>query len=131
MTRSLGSKAPFLLAAVTLLAWLAGCGPASSTPPGSCTSGKGCVELLNFFASQATINGVAVNGASSNGQSLAPGTAYVSVTNTALNQMNDFSATLSPSRTATVSCKVTSNAWVDVLPSVVVQQTGTLSCIDW
>jgi hypothetical protein len=130
----MNSRGPgrFLVALVALLA-VAGCG----TPSGdnSCKQGqKGCVDLLNFTGSPVSIappgqsNAVPARTVTS---TIAPGTGSLMVSGTAVGSSTTFQAMANGNVLKTVTCTVTSMAWADVNPEVVLQQTGSLTCVDW
>jgi hypothetical protein len=126
-------KSPVPSAVVILLVFtVAGCGPGQA--PGPCdynTRKVGCVGLLNFYSKTPAVNGtlVPLPGPAEGG--IAPGIATLIVPQTSVGSSNSFEASVGGQSLGTVTCKVTSDAWLDINPSVVVQMTGLVTCGDW
>jgi hypothetical protein len=91
----------------------------------------GCVGLLNLYSKPPAINGtlVPLPGPAEGG--IAPGVATLVVAQTSVGSSNTFEASVGGQTLGTVACKVTSDAWLDINPSVVVQMTGLVTCSDW
>jgi hypothetical protein len=107
----------------------------ASSDGGACRgTSRGCVDLLNFYSTPVTLaltgdGSAALPAATAGNGVLSPGTSTIIVTST-LGSASVFTATVA-SIPRTVTCTVTSQAWQDVAPSVVVQPSGDLSCTLW
>jgi len=124
-----------VLAGLFFLALATGCSSDSGSGTACSSVEKGCVDLLNFGSAAVSIKAnqgspVSVPAATSTGSSLAPGKASTSVPST-VGSGNVFDATSGSTTLGSVTCVVSSTAWVSVNPAVVVQQTGQLTCSDW
>ena len=124
------------LAALVVASTLAACGSGSGPGYGDCDyskSQKGCVDLVNAHGGYVEISGVTVPPTSpGSGGGLALGHAGVMVTNTSVGDTNTFTARVSGADAGLVTCTVTSSSWIDVNPSVILQQGNIgLTCGIW
>ena len=129
----LRSPAPPTVVALVVVVALAGCNQVQ-TGPGPCdynTRKLGCVGLLNFYSKPPAIDGTQVPLPGPSGGGVAPGIATLVVTQTSIGSSNSFEASVGGQTLGTVTCKVTSDTWLDINPSVVVQTTGLTTCGDW
>jgi hypothetical protein len=95
---------------------------------------RGCVDLMNFSTVEAVISiagagGTATVPAATN-QGTMPGTSWAQVSPN-LDSQTTFELRENGSVVRSVTCTVGPDAWVDLNPSLVVQNSRALSCENW
>jgi len=111
------------------------------TACGGLDKAHSCVDLLNFNVVNVNIlradagatpdSTNLVPGATNTGTALNPGKNSTQLTSSSVGTSAVFDAYFSGAKTGSVTCVVSSGAWVSVNPAVVFQQTGQLTCSDW
>lgn len=130
-TRDGGPKGVLLAACCLGLFGGGGCGNAADCDGVT----RGCVDLMNFSTSPASIavgnvGTVVVSSARFEGGSLVAGASSVRVASSQGEQTTfDLIEGGTVARSAT--CTVGPDAWISVNPALVVQQTRTVSCSGW
>jgi len=127
-----------LVLSLGLLSILSSAACGGNSPSGACGGrSRGCVDLLDFYSTPVTVavtggGSAAVPAPTSASGSISPGASTINVAS-ALGAQSTFTATVGgASKSAT--CTVTSQAWLDVAPRVIVQQAlagGDLTCSNW
>jgi len=127
-----------LVVSAGLLSILSNAACGGKSPSGACGgTSRGCVDLLNFYSAPVTValtgdGSATVPAPTSANGSISPGSSTINVAS-ALGAHSTFTATVGGA-SKSVTCTVTSQAWLDVAPQVIVQQAaagGDLTCSNW
>jgi hypothetical protein len=125
-----------VLAGVSFLAAATACSSDSGGGTACESLQRGCVDLLNFGQQPLSMkvnqgSSISLPSATNTGSSLAPGKASATLDTTTAGTGVVFDAYNGATKVGSVTCTVSSVAWISVNPAAVVQQTGQLTCSDW